>query len=104
MFCAVIILDGVGLSLESHQRPLNRIFGQTFFDGRSRVFFSQRICGDPLMNPLSLELGIHLGVRRDANMCLRRQTEVDTLTDSLDRVMIAWKPPVFDRSSYAFSQ
>jgi hypothetical protein len=59
------------------------------------------------MNPLSLELGIHLGVRRDANMCLRRQTEVDTLTESLDRVMrvmIAWEPPVFDRSSYAFSQ
>lgn len=45
------------------------------------------------MNPLSLELGIHLGVRRDANMCLRRQTEVDTLTECLDRVMIVWDLP-----------
>ncbi|MDI3461891.1 MAG: hypothetical protein OJF50_000712 [Nitrospira sp.] len=26
-------------------------------------------------------------------MCLRRQTEVDTLTESLDRVMIVWDLP-----------
>ncbi len=44
LFAVVIFYEGV-LSLDVHYGALDRILGQTLFDGGSRFFLRQRISG-----------------------------------------------------------